>query len=176
MMAHEKSPSFERRAMTDQIAIEATHVSKSYRLGLNTIEALRDISFSVTSGEIVAVMGPSGCGKTTLLNCLSGLDEIDQGTVMIGGENLHGLSDVKRTSLRARSMGFVFQYNNLLPVLTAVENVELPLLFLGENKKGPDASRSHAGQGRSQGSPGPYPVRAQRRTAPAGGYCPCAHQ
>jgi putative ABC transport system ATP-binding protein len=76
----------------------------------------------------VAVMGPSGCGKTTLLNCLSGLDSIDGGDVLIEGVSLAEMSDRDRTSYRARRMGFVFQFYNLLPVLTAVENVELPLL------------------------------------------------
>jgi putative ABC transport system ATP-binding protein len=74
-------------------------------------------------------MGPSGCGKTTLLNCLSGLDSIDSGEVLIEGEQLSALSDKARTDYRARRMGFVFQFYNLIPVLTAVENVELPLLI-----------------------------------------------
>jgi putative ABC transport system ATP-binding protein len=77
---------------------------------------------------MVAIMGPSGCGKTTLLNCLSGLDAIDEGEVRIEGRPLSGLSDRERTDYRARRMGFVFQFYNLMPVLSAVENVELPLL------------------------------------------------
>jgi putative ABC transport system ATP-binding protein len=77
---------------------------------------------------MVAVMGPSGCGKTTLLNCLSGLDAIDTGDVKIEGRSLGSMSDHERTDYRARRMGFVFQFYNLMPVLTAVENVELPLL------------------------------------------------
>src|SRR5438045_6832606 len=82
----------------------------------------------VEEGEMVAIMGPSGCGKTTLLNCLSGLDTIDEGDVFIRGDNLRDLSDNERTAYRARHMGFIFQDFNLLPVLTAVENVELPML------------------------------------------------
>ena len=78
---------------------------------------------------MVAIMGPSGCGKTTLLNCLSGLDTIDEGTIFIQGDNLRELSDNERTAYRARHMGFIFQDFNLLPVLSAVENVELPLLI-----------------------------------------------
>src|SRR2546422_8256406 len=82
----------------------------------------------VEQGEMVAIMGPSGCGKTTLLNCLSGLDTIDEGDVFIKGDNLRDLSDNERTAYRARHMGFIFQDFNLLPVLSAVENVELPML------------------------------------------------
>ncbi len=80
-------------------------------------------------------MGPSGCGKTTLLNCLSGLDTIDSGEILIRGTNLSKLSDNRRTDFRAREMGFIFQFYNLLPVLSAVENVELPLLVSGVGPK-----------------------------------------
>ena len=92
------------------------------------MHALRGVSFSVAPGEMVAIMGPSGSGKTTMLNCLSGLDAIDGGEVLIEGVALAAMSDVQRTDHRARRMGFVFQFYNLMPVLTAVENVELPLL------------------------------------------------
>src|SRR6185437_11430989 len=85
-------------------------------------------SLVVPRGEMVAIMGPSGSGKTTLLNCLSGLDAIDGGEVLIDGVALSAMSDAQRTDYRARRMGFVFQFYNLMPVLTAVENVELPLL------------------------------------------------
>ncbi|EFH86487.1 ABC transporter ATP-binding protein [Ktedonobacter racemifer] len=108
--------------------IEAQHVKKTYRLGQQRIEALGDINLSVARGEMVAIMGQSGSGKTTLLNCLSGLDTIDEGEIAIAGQNLRDLSDNARTSFRARHMGFIFQDFNLLPVLSAVENVELPLL------------------------------------------------
>jgi putative ABC transport system ATP-binding protein len=80
---------------------------------------------------MVAIMGPSGCGKTTLLNCLSGLDNIDAGVVRIGGVDISGLSDNEKSEFRAKNMGFIFQFYNLLPVLSAVENVELPLLVSG---------------------------------------------
>jgi putative ABC transport system ATP-binding protein len=103
-------------------------VDKRYDTGKVEVHALRGVSFSVASGEMVAIMGPSGSGKTTLLNCLSGLDAIDGGEVMIEGAPLAAMSDVERTDHRARRMGFVFQFYNLMPVLTAVENVELPLL------------------------------------------------
>jgi putative ABC transport system ATP-binding protein len=90
---------------------------------------------------MVAIMGPSGCGKTTLLNCLSGLDSVDGGEVLIEGTPLQEMSDRERTDYRARRMGFVFQFYNLIPVLTAVENVELPLLL---SRVGGDESRRRA--------------------------------
>src|SRR4051795_502282 len=108
--------------------IECRDVVKVYDTGTAKIHALGGISFAVNRGEMVAVMGPSGCGKTTLLNCLSGLDRVDSGEVVIEGVALSAMSDRQRTDYRARRMGFVFQYYNLMPVLTAVENVELPLL------------------------------------------------
>ena len=111
--------------------IQAQQVKKVYRNGQLRIEALNNITMEVEQGEMVAIMGPSGCGKTTLLNCLSGLDTIDEGEVFIKGDNLRDLSDNERTAYRARHMGFIFQDFNLLPVLSAVENVELPMLVSG---------------------------------------------
>jgi putative ABC transport system ATP-binding protein len=111
--------------------IEARGVSKTYETGRIKVPALREVDFTVARGEMVAIMGPSGCGKTTLLNCLSGLDTIDSGEIFIAGTDLSKLSDNKRTEFRAREMGFIFQFYNLLPVLNAVENVELPLLVSG---------------------------------------------
>jgi ABC-type lipoprotein export system ATPase subunit len=92
------------------------------------VHALKGVDLAIHPGEMVSIMGPSGCGKTTLLNCLSGLDAIDGGDVLIEGVSLASMSDRKRTEYRAAHMGFVFQFYNLMPVLTAVENVELPLL------------------------------------------------
>lgn len=111
-----------------QTIIQAKQVRKIYRSGQLRVEALSNIDLAVESGEMVAIMGPSGCGKTTLLNCLSGLDTVDEGDIFIQGENLRDLSDNERTSYRARHMGFIFQDFNLLPMLSAVENVELPML------------------------------------------------
>jgi putative ABC transport system ATP-binding protein len=108
--------------------VEAREVAKTYDTGKVEVHALRGVSFAVPQGEMVAIMGPSGSGKTTLLNCLSGLDAIDAGEVLIEGVPLSDMSDRKRTDYRARRMGFVFQFYNLMPVLSAVENVELPLL------------------------------------------------
>jgi putative ABC transport system ATP-binding protein len=108
--------------------VEARKVDKRYETGTVAVHALRGVSFAVRPSEVVAIMGPSGSGKTTLLNCLSGLDAIDAGEVLIEGVELGAMSDQERTDYRARRMGFVFQFYNLMPVLSAVENVELPLL------------------------------------------------
>ena len=119
-------------APTDpNLIIEARGIVKTYHTGLEKVNALRGIDFGVARGEMVAVMGPSGCGKTTLLNTLSGLDTIDAGKIWIEGEDLGKMKDRKRTTYRALRMGFVFQVYNLLPVLNAVENIELPLLVSG---------------------------------------------
>ena len=119
---------------TDPI-IHASEVVKTYRSRDVVVEALNNVSFTVQSGEMVAVMGPSGCGKTTLLNCLSGLDSIDSGDVSIAGRLLRTMSDDALSEYRAKSMGFVFQAYNLLPVLTVQENVELPLILAGNSQK-----------------------------------------
>ena len=108
--------------------VEARAVDKRYDTGKVQVQALRGVNLAVRRGEMIAIMGPSGSGKTTLLNCLAGLDEIDGGDVLIEGVSLGAMSDEQRTDYRARRMGFVFQFYNLMPVLTAVENVELPLL------------------------------------------------
>ena len=111
--------------------LEARELWKIYDSGTNKVEALREISVTFNAGEMVAVMGPSGCGKTTLLNCLSGLDDFTAGEVFINGIPLSTMSDREKTTVRGEKLGFIFQSFNLLPVLTAVENVELPLLMSG---------------------------------------------
>lgn len=116
--------------MSDFI-ISAEGVEKTYDTGAVQVNALRGVDLNVERGEIVSIMGPSGCGKTTLLNCLSGLDDVDGGRVLIDGIVLNDLPDDERSEYRARRMGFVFQMYNLLPVLSAVENVEMPLLVSG---------------------------------------------
>jgi len=108
--------------------VEAKAIVKTYDTGAVRVEALRGVDLILERGEMAAIMGPSGCGKTTLLNCLSGLDTVDEGDVVIDGTSLAHMSDRERTDYRARHMGFVFQFYNLMPVLSAVENVELPLL------------------------------------------------
>jgi putative ABC transport system ATP-binding protein len=109
----------------------AEGVRKVYRTGAEEVEALRAVDLAVDEGEFVSIMGPSGSGKTTLLNCCSGLDDLDGGRVLLDGVDLHALSDSERTRNRASSMGFIFQAYNLIPVFSAVENVELPLLLAG---------------------------------------------
>src|SRR5262249_25440289 len=119
----------------------AQGVTKVYRTAALEVPALRGIDLVIEPGEFVAVMGPSGSGKTTLLNCLSGLDDIDHGRVTVEGADIHAMADGERTAHRARSMGFIFQAYNLIPVLTAAENVELPLLLNGVK---PAEARSRA--------------------------------
>lgn len=121
----------ENRSVEMQYMVEASDIAKAYVAGTMRTPALRGVSLQVPRGEMLAIMGPSGCGKTTLLNCLSGLDTWDSGQVLVEGTNLADLSDNARTTYRARRMGFVFQFYNLLPVLSAVENVELPLVVSG---------------------------------------------
>jgi len=125
--------------MADDAIVEARGVQRTYDTGRVRVAALSGVDLSVARGEMVAIMGPSGCGKTTLLNCLSGLDDIDAGEIVIEGTALSSMSDHERTDYRARRMGFVFQFYNLMPVLSAVENVELPLLVVRQSGK--DARR-----------------------------------
>jgi putative ABC transport system ATP-binding protein len=114
-----------------QPIVEARGVTKVYESGRLRVEALRDVDLQVRKGEMLAVVGPSGCGKTTLLNCLSGLDDVTRGQALVAGTDIAKMDDKERTRLRSRRMGFVFQSFNLLPVLSAQENTELPLLVSG---------------------------------------------
>ncbi len=120
---------------TSSPIVEARSIVKTYDTGAVRVAALRGVDLTLERGEMAAIMGPSGCGKTTLLNCLSGLDTVDDGEVVIEGTSLSEMSDRERTDYRARHMGFVFQFYNLMPVLSAVENVELPLLVARESAK-----------------------------------------
>jgi len=106
-------------------------VWKVYGAGDTEVTALREINVEINRGEMLAIMGPSGCGKTTFLNCFSGLDEVNRGEITLEGVNLHSMNDRAKSEYRARRVGFVFQAYNLLPVLSATENVEMPLLIAG---------------------------------------------
>jgi putative ABC transport system ATP-binding protein len=116
---------------SEPVIVRTDKLVKVYDTGSVKVEALRGIDLQVRKGEMVAIMGPSGCGKTTLLNCLSGLDDTTSGNVFIEGVDLAMMKDDQRTEYRAKYMGFVFQFYNLLPVLTALENVEMVLLLAG---------------------------------------------
>jgi putative ABC transport system ATP-binding protein len=129
-----RSPAEEKRTAGAHM-IEARELRKTYNGGKVEVEALKGVNLAVRKGEMVAIMGPSGCGKTTLLNSLSGLDDITSGEVLIAGDSIGEMSDRKRTRFRAQKMGFIFQSYNLMPVLSAVENVELPLLVAGAKPK-----------------------------------------
>jgi putative ABC transport system ATP-binding protein len=114
-----------------EFIVEAIDATKIYQSGPIKVEALRGVNLNVKRHEMLAIMGPSGCGKTTLLNCFSGLDDLSGGVVKIDGSNVHKMSDNAKSEFRAKKMGFIFQAYNLLPVLTSLENVELPLLVSG---------------------------------------------
>jgi putative ABC transport system ATP-binding protein len=111
--------------------VDVDNVWKIYQTGSVKVEALRGVTMGVKKGEMITVMGPSGCGKTTLLNCVSGLDDLSKGKVTVEGVDLAKMSDDQRSEFRAKRMGFIFQAYNLLPVLSAQENIELPLLLAG---------------------------------------------
>lgn len=148
MFTRKKKAGIEHNGAHDGI-VAAMDVVKTYDMGSTKVEALKGINFAVQRGEMVGVMGPSGCGKTTLLNCLSGLDDVTSGIVTIESENIADMGDKKRTTYRAKRMGFIFQVYNLLPVLSAVENVELPLLVAnvrpGEARKKATAALERVG-------------------------------
>ena len=135
MLGRSRSKSQNQRPEDGNQIIVAKDVAKIYDTGSTRVEALKGVSLEVVKGEMVAVMGPSGCGKTTLLNTLSGLDSVTSGQIWIEGQDIAEMGDRKRTDYRARRMGFIFQVYNLLPVLSAVENVELPLLVSGIRPK-----------------------------------------
>jgi putative ABC transport system ATP-binding protein len=115
--------------------VEIRNVSKSYRRGSQTIPVLENVSFDIAEGEFLALMGPSGSGKSTLLNLLAGIDSVDSGTILVGGLDITTLSETDLARWRAVNVGFIFQFYNLIPVLTAFGNVELPLLLTKLSRK-----------------------------------------
>ena len=120
--------------------VEIRNLGKSYRRGDQIIPVLTDIDLSIASGDFVALMGPSGSGKTTLLNLIAGIDRPDHGQLRVAGVDISALSETELAQWRARNVGFIFQFYNLMPVLTAFENIELPLLLTGLSRR---ARREH---------------------------------
>ncbi len=120
----------------DANIVEVRNICKSYQRGEHTITVLNDISFDIARGEFLAIMGPSGSGKSTLLNLIAGIDRADSGSIVVNGEDIIRLSETELAGWRADNVGFIFQFYNLIPVLTAAENVDLPLHLTGLSKKG----------------------------------------
>ncbi len=116
---------------TKPAIVEIRDLFKSYVRGNQQIPVLQDITFHIAEGEFLALMGPSGSGKSTLLNIIAGIDKADSGTVLVNGEDITALTETELAAWRAVNVGFIFQFYNLIPVLTAFENVELPLLLTG---------------------------------------------
>ena len=115
--------------------VEISHINKSYRRDHYVLQVLNDITFNIIEGQFLALMGPSGSGKTTLLNLIAGIDKADSGTIRVAGVDISSLSETELAGWRATHVGFIFQFSNLIPVLTAVENVELPLHLTGLSRK-----------------------------------------
>ena len=117
------------------IIVQIRKIFKSYRRGSQIVPVLEDITFDIAEGEFLALMGPSGSGKSTLLNLIAGIDKADSGTIKVGGIDITTLSETDLAGWRATNVGFIFQFYNLMPVLTAFENVELPLLLTGLSRR-----------------------------------------
>ncbi|MFI6830389.1 ABC transporter ATP-binding protein [Kribbella sp. NPDC050241] len=115
--------------------LETRRLAKTYDTGGTQVLAVRGIDLTISSGEFVAIVGPSGCGKSTLLNLMAGLDRVTAGEVWLGGERIDQLSETALARMRRQKVGFVFQFFNLMPTLSAIENVELPLLLVGRHRK-----------------------------------------
>jgi putative ABC transport system ATP-binding protein len=120
---------------SDRPIVAITHLSKSYRRGDQVVPVLRDITLAIPEGDFIALMGPSGSGKSTLLNLIAGIDKPDSGELLVGGQDITRLSEADLADWRAANVGFIFQFYNLMPVLDAFENVELPLLLTSLGKR-----------------------------------------
>jgi len=121
--------------MENKPIVEIKNLYKSYRRGNQILTVLQDINLDIAGGEFMALMGPSGSGKTTLLNLIAGIDTADSGLIKVGGIDITDLSETELAHWRSSNIGFIFQFYNLIPVLTAFENVELPLTLTGLSKK-----------------------------------------
>ena len=153
------------------VIVDIRNISKSYRRGSQVIPVLEDISLTIAAAEFLALMGPSGSGKSTLLNLIAGLDRADSGTIRVGGVDISALPESQLAAWRAAHVGFIFQFYNLIPVLTAFENVELPLILtdLSRRERREHVQRISAWSA-SPGSHGPLPAAALGRPAAAGGH------
>src|SRR2546425_593539 len=126
---------FGRTRLQVPAVVELENLEKSYRLGKVTVNALRGVTLKLWQAEFMVIMGPSGSGKTTLLNIIGTLDKPSSGRALVDGEDITRMNDAQLTRLRRHKIGFVFQFHNLIPVLTALENVELPLITSGVKRK-----------------------------------------
>ncbi|MFX0050952.1 MAG: ABC transporter ATP-binding protein, partial [Candidatus Hermodarchaeota archaeon] len=123
------------RSDETNVIVECINLKKYYILGEVKVEALRGINMKIERGEMISIMGPSGCGKTTLLNIIGSLDSPSSGKVFLEGRDISNANEKELTEIRRKSVGFIFQFYNLLPVLTAFENIELPMLIAGVPKE-----------------------------------------
>ncbi|MGB7991522.1 MAG: ABC transporter ATP-binding protein, partial [Candidatus Methylophosphatis roskildensis] len=123
------------RAREDAPVVRLEEIVKSYRRGVQTVPVLAGISFDIAAGEFLALMGPSGSGKSTLLNLIAGIDRPDSGRLIVAGTDIGRLTEQELADWRSRNIGFIFQFYNLMPVLDALENVELPLLLTGLSRR-----------------------------------------
>ena len=121
--------------MAERPIVSIAHLSKGYRRGGQVVPVLRDITLDIARGEFIALMGPSGSGKSTLLNLIAGIDKPDSGTLLVDGEDITRFGEAELADWRAAHVGFVFQFYNLMPVLTAFENVELPLMLTALSRR-----------------------------------------